>query len=320
MWLYLVVLVCLYSVFCWHREKKVVQNLPEKYVFITGCDSGFGNLLAKQLDLQGLRVLASCLTEKGAEELKRNTSDRLETVILDVTKTESITAATQWVKDQVGEKGLWGLVNNAGVGLPTVPNEWLKKKDFLKILDVNLIGLIEVTLSMLPMVRKAQGRVVNVSSLAGRVSFFGGGYCISKYGVEAFSDSLRREMAPFGVQVVVIEPGNFRTLILNPDNMNNILKELWSQVPLEIREAYGEHYFKNYCKNMSYLISLSKTNLYPVIWSMEHALTAVYPRTHYIVEWTDKLIFIPLTFLPTSVLDFILYKFIYRVKPAHALL
>ena len=87
--------------------------------------------------------------------------------------------------------GLWGLVNNAGISIPSGPNEWLNKEDFAKILNVNLLGVIEVTLSMLPLVRKARGRVVNVSSILGRVSFSGGGYCISKYGVEAFSDSLR---------------------------------------------------------------------------------------------------------------------------------
>ena len=87
--------------------------------------------------------------------------------------------------------GLWGLVNNAGISTPSGPNEWMKKQDFAHVLDVNLLGMIEVTLSMLPLVRKARGRVVNVSSVMGRVSLFGGGYCISKYGVEAFSDSLR---------------------------------------------------------------------------------------------------------------------------------
>lgn len=87
--------------------------------------------------------------------------------------------------------GLWGLVNNAGISIPTAPNEWLTKHDFMKILDVNLLGLLEVTLSLLSLVRKARGRVVNVSSVVGRVSLLGGGYCISKYGVEAFSDSLR---------------------------------------------------------------------------------------------------------------------------------
>ena len=137
-----------------------------------------------------MRVLAACLTEKGAEQLRNKTSDRLETVILDVTKTESIVTATQWVKEHVGNRGLWGLVNNAGICVFAI-NEWLKKEDFANILDVNLLGMIEVTLSMLPLVRKARGRVVNISSSMGRVSLCGGGYCISKYGIEAFSDSLR---------------------------------------------------------------------------------------------------------------------------------
>ena len=87
--------------------------------------------------------------------------------------------------------GLWGLVNNAGISIPSGPNQWMNKQDFASVLDVNLVGMIEVTLSLLPLVRKARGRVVNVSSVMGRVSLFGGGYCISKYGVEAFSDSLR---------------------------------------------------------------------------------------------------------------------------------
>ena len=84
---------------------QVVSHLQDKHVFITGCDLGFGNLLARQLDRRGMRVLAACLTEKGAEELRNKTSDRLETVILDVTKTESIVAATQWVKERVGNRG-----------------------------------------------------------------------------------------------------------------------------------------------------------------------------------------------------------------------
>ena len=82
-----------------------MENLREKYVFITGCDSGFGNQLARQLDLEGLRVLAACLTEKGAKELQRLSTDRLKTTILDVTSTESIVAATEWVKSCVGDKG-----------------------------------------------------------------------------------------------------------------------------------------------------------------------------------------------------------------------
>lgn len=70
----------------WYRERQVVSQLTDKYVFITGCDSGFGNLLARQLDMRGLRALATCLTEKGAEQLKHQTLDRVEMVILDVTQ------------------------------------------------------------------------------------------------------------------------------------------------------------------------------------------------------------------------------------------
>ncbi|CAO2582000.1 Short-chain dehydrogenase/reductase family 9C member 7 [Lemmus lemmus] len=190
MWLYLVALVGLWTLLRLIRERQV-RNLSEKYVFITGCDSGFGNLLARQLVDRGMRVLAACLTEEGAQKLQQDTSYQLQTILLDVTKTESIKAAAQWVRDQVGEQGLWALVNNAGVGLPSGPNEWLTKEDFVKVINVNLVGLIEVTLNMLPMVKKARGRVVNMSSSGGRVAVIGGGYCVSKFGVEAFSDSIR---------------------------------------------------------------------------------------------------------------------------------
>ncbi|KYO30406.1 hypothetical protein Y1Q_0003344 [Alligator mississippiensis] len=87
--------------------------------------------------------------------------------------------------------GLWGLVNNAGFRTPVIPNEWLSKADFVRVLDVNLVGQIEVTLSLLPLVRGARGRVVSVTSAAGQLSITGGGYCPAKYGMEAFSDSLR---------------------------------------------------------------------------------------------------------------------------------
>ncbi|NWS08271.1 RDH16 dehydrogenase, partial [Motacilla alba] len=166
-----------------------------KHVLITGCDSGFGNLLARQLDARGLRVLAACLTDTGAKQLRAATSKRLQTVLLDVTSSKSIADVTAWVREPpahpIPSPGLWGLVNNAGIAIPTAPNEWLSKEDFVKVLNVNLVGVVEVTLSLLPLVRRARGRVVNVASVMGRVSFFGGGYCPSKYGVEAFSDSLR---------------------------------------------------------------------------------------------------------------------------------
>ncbi|XP_028742037.1 retinol dehydrogenase 16-like [Peromyscus leucopus] len=317
MWLYLVVLLGLWKLLRLYRERKVVSHLQDKHVFITGCDSGFGNLLARQLDRRGMRVLAACLTENGAEELRSKTSDRLETVILDVTKTESIVAATQWVKERVGNRGLWGLVNNAGISIPTAPNQWLNKQEFAKILDVNLLGMIEVTLNMLPLVRKARGRVVNVSSILGRVSFLGGGYCISKYGVEAFSDSLRRELSYFGVKVAIIEPGFFKTDITNSDRHLSNTKMVWDQASSEVKEIYGENFLAS---NLSMLKSLDRKcneDLSLVTDCMEHALTSCHPRTRYSAGWDAKLFYLPMSYLPTFLVDAMIYWT--SIKPDKAL-
>ncbi|XP_076776664.1 retinol dehydrogenase 7-like isoform X3 [Arvicanthis niloticus] len=264
-----------------------------------------------------MRVLAACLTEEGAKQLRSKTSERLETMILDVTKTESIVAATQWVKERVGNRGLWGLVNNAGISNPSGPSEWMKKQDFATVLDVNLLGMIEVTLNMLPLVRKARGRVVNVSSVVGRVSSIGGGYCISKYGVEAFSDSLRRELSYFGVKVAIIEPGGFKTNISDVKRLSHNLEKLWDQATPEVKEIYGEKFKDSYVKTVKPLVDIFSEDLSVVTDCMEHALTACHPRTRYSAGWDAKFLYIPLSYLPTFLLDALYYWNF--PKPAQAL-
>ncbi|KAG8129487.1 hypothetical protein E2320_016209 [Naja naja] len=206
MLLYLVALVGLYILCQWYWERQMMENLTEKYIFITGCDSGFGKQLARQLDARGLRVLATCLTPEGAEQLEKVTSPCLKTTLLDVTSTESVAAATEWVEKQRSNEsvstGLWGLVNNAGVSFPLAPNQWLTKDDFAKVLNVNLLGVVDVTLHLLPLIRRARGRVVNVSSLAGRIAYGGGGYSPSKFALEAFSDSLR-QVIPLNIYFIL---------------------------------------------------------------------------------------------------------------------
>ncbi|XP_058678091.1 retinol dehydrogenase 16-like [Ammospiza caudacuta] len=287
----------------WHRERQTVPRLSEKHVLITGCDSGFGKLLARQLDRRGLRVLAACLTESGAAQLRAGTSERLQTVLLDVTCSESIARATAWVRERVGDQGLWGLVNNAGIAIPTAPNEWLSKEDFVKVLDVNLVGLVEVTLSLLPLVRRARGRVVNVASVMGRLSFFGGGYCISKYGVEAFSDSLRIEMHNFGVKVSVIEPGYFKTMITNVENLEKNFQACWEKLPAEIKASYGESYLRDFVSLLKLLQKGYNTDLSLVTNCMEHALTSQHPRSRYSAGWDAKLLYLPLSYLPSALSD-----------------
>ncbi|KAM6233345.1 retinol dehydrogenase 16-like [Porphyrio hochstetteri] len=306
MWLYVVaVLVGLYLLRRWHRERQMVPGLPEKYVLITGCDSGFGNLLARQLDARGLRVLAACLTETGAAQLRAATSPRLQTLLLDVTSSQSIATATTWVRERVGDRGLWGLVNNAGISVPTASNEWLTKDDFVKVLDVNLIGLIEVTLSFLPLVKRARGRVVNVASVMGRISFFGGGYCISKFGVEAFSDSLRIEMRSFGVKVSIIEPGYFKTMITSAKSLKKSFLSIWEKLPEETKASYGESYLEKWLLAIGDMERKCNPNLTLVTNCMEHALTCRYPRTRYSAGWDAKLFFIPLSYLPSALTDMV---------------
>ncbi|KAM9514605.1 retinol dehydrogenase 16-like [Guaruba guarouba] len=293
----------------WYRERQTVPGLPDKFVLITGCDSGFGNLLARQLDARGLRVLAACRTEAGAERLRADASPRLQTLLLDVTSSPSVAAAAAWVKERVGDRGLWGLVNNAGTAVPSAPNEWLSKDDFLKVINVNLIGLIEVTLSVLPLVRRARGRVVNVASVMGRVSFFGGGYCISKFGVEAFSDSLRLEMRNFGVKVSMIEPGFFETNLTKTENAQKHFTAAWEKLPEEIKADYGESYLKQFPESLRSMKKLCSPKLSLVTGCMEHALTSRYPRTRYTVGWDAKLFYIPLSYAPSALSDLVFGRY-----------
>lgn len=112
MFLYIIGLVAFWFVFRWYRELARVPNKGQKYVYITGCDSGFGNLLARHLDKLGFRVIAACYTEKGEDELKKVSTERLNTVHLDVVSTDSVSKATAFIKTLVGEKGVCLLKSN----------------------------------------------------------------------------------------------------------------------------------------------------------------------------------------------------------------
>ncbi|XP_063813165.1 short-chain dehydrogenase/reductase family 9C member 7-like [Pseudophryne corroboree] len=314
MWLAVLVVLVLILLYRWYRQSQILENLTDKYVFITGCDTGFGNLLAKQLDRRGMRVLAACLSDKGAENLKKETSSRLQTVILDVTDSKSVSSAAKWVSSAVGNTGLWGLVNNAGFGLAFGPNEWQTIEDFSKVLNVNLLGVINVTLHLLHLVRKARGRIVNVSSAGGRLSVLGGGYCISKFGVEAFSDSLRREMRDFGVKVSIIEPSGFRTMILSSEVQVNYLRRLWENLPTAVKESYGDHYYEQCTKVCENLFKNADPRIHMVPDCMEHAVTAVYPWTRYSPGLDCKLFYLPLSYLPTVISDYVLCRL--APKPA----
>lgn len=288
-----------------------MDNKGDKYVYITGCDTGFGNLLAKHLDKLGFCVIAGCYTEKGEDELKKSTSDRLTTIQLDVTNSESVARAAAFIKTLVGQKYLWAVVNNAGVGTPSGPNDWLTIEDHKSMIAVNLLGVIDVTLSVLPLIRKARGRVVNIASIFGRVSPFGGPYSVSKFGVEAFNDSLRINMAHFGIKVCCIEPGFFKTAITDMVTLRKSLNKLWERLPQDVKEEYGTHFFEEALEMCDQQMSkLADGDLMKVVNSMEHAVSAVHPRTRYTVGWDAKFLWLPLSYMPSWISD----RFIHRLS------
>lgn len=309
MFLYLLGLVAFLFLYRWYRERKRVGNESDKYVYITGCDSGFGNALARHLDKLGYRVIASCFTEKGEDELKKAASERLTTIHLDVANTDSVNKAATIIKTQVGEKGLWAVVNNAGVSVPSANCDWLTIEDYKSMLDVNLNGVIAVTLSVLQLIKKARGRVVNVASVFGRISPIGGPYAVSKYGVEAFNDSLRRNMKYFGVKVLCIEPGFFKTSVTDTEIVGKSLEKVWDKLPEEIKEEYGHDYLDKVNELMlKTLAKLPDTDLMKVVGCMEHAISAVHPRTRYSPGWDAKFFWLPLSYMPTFIADHLLLK------------
>ncbi|XP_016051202.1 PREDICTED: dehydrogenase/reductase SDR family member 9 [Miniopterus natalensis] len=295
--------------FLWNYKRQLkITDITEKYIFITGCDSGFGNLAARTFDKKGFRVIAACLTERGSAALKAEASDRLHTVLLDVTDPENVQRTAQWVKHQVGEKGLWGLINNAGVLGVLAPTDWLTVEDYREPVEVNLFGLINVTLNMLPLLKKARGRIINVSSIGGRLAFGGGGYTPSKYAVEGFNDSLRRDMKVFGVHVSCIEPGLFHTGLSDPVKSAEKKLAIWKHLSPDIKQQYGEGYIEKAMEKLKSTTSFVNMDLSLVVECMDHALTSLFPKTRYAAGKDAKTFWIPLSHMPAVLQDFLLLK------------
>jgi NAD(P)-dependent dehydrogenase (short-subunit alcohol dehydrogenase family) len=177
-------------------------------VLVTGASTGIGEACVLRLDQLGWQVFAGVRKAEDGERLRATTSERMRWLELDVTRPDQIACSAGLVG-----RGLDGLVNNAGIAiggpLEYVPVELLRQQ-----FEVNVFGLLAVTQAMLPALRQAKGRIVNIGSIAGRaVTPFVGPYCASKYAVEALTDGLRLELANAGIQVAVVEPGAIKTPI-----------------------------------------------------------------------------------------------------------
>jgi len=197
-----------------------VENRYVPLIAITGCSSGFGRATALHMLRQGWQVVATVRREADAASLRTEagaTATRLTVVQCDITRADDVAtlAATVKTAAEAGNvpHGLDALVNNAGTAFPA-PVELLAPDDLRRQLDINVVGHVAVTQTLLPLLKRAKGVVINVSSVGGKVATpVLGAYNASKFALEALSDSLRVEVAPLGVRVVVIEPGGSPTSI-----------------------------------------------------------------------------------------------------------
>ncbi len=217
--------------------------------------------------------------------LQRQASPLLTAVAIDVTDAGSIAGAARTVAAVVGSRGLAGLVNNAGIVVPG-PLEFLPIGDLRRQLEINVVGQIAVTQAMLPLLRAARGRIVNMGSIGGRMATpFVGAYAASKFALEALTDALRVEVRPWGIHVSIIEPGAIATPIWQKSALEG--ERLQQALPPEATQLYGkalEALRKGAARAERDAIAPDA-----VVAAVVHALTAPRPRTRYIVGRRAKL-------------------------------
>lgn len=179
-------------------------------VLVSGASTGIGRSTALLLAENGMTVYAGVRKSEDGVELAEASTGDLRPIQLDVTKPAEIESAVNQISD---EGGLGALVNNAGVYFGG-PLELLSEREIRKTFEVNVLGLLALTRACLPLLRDSGGRIINISSISGLVAMPGvAAYAGSKFAVEAITDSLRTELAPFGIRVMAVEPGSIQTEI-----------------------------------------------------------------------------------------------------------
>ena len=203
---------------------------------VTGASSGIGLATVQELARRGFHVLAGVRKQQDAHRLA---TENVEPVIVDVTDEDQVAALADRVDRDPEGRRLGVLVNNAGVAL-NGPAEAIPLDEWRRHFDVNLFGHVAVTQALLPaLIAGGDGRLVNVSSIGGRVAFpTYGAYAAAKFAMEGFSDALRREVGRLGVKVIVIEPGNVATPMWSKGI--EIMDGLAATMTADQRARYGD--------------------------------------------------------------------------------
>lgn len=250
-----------------------------KSVVVTGASTGIGWGCVKVLTKNGFRVFGSVRKQQDADRLSKEFGQNFTPLLFDVTDAAAVGKAADQVAAALGNATLSGLVNNAGIAVPG-PLLYLDVDEFRNQLEVNLTGQLIVTQAFAPLLgadrsRKGEpGRIVNITSVGGRnASPFVGPYNTSKFGFEGFSESLRRELMIFGIDVIVVAPGAVATPI-------------WDKADaVDVSRYANTVYGPALDKVKNFMVEGGRKGLKPerigaTVWK---ALTFNHPRTHYTV-------------------------------------
>jgi len=208
-------------------------------ILVTGASTGIGLACVELLAQQGHTVFAGVRKQTDADSLSARLSKNVVPVIVDVTSADQMVAAAAIIEEHVRGTGPHGLVNNAGIAVGG-PLEHLPLDRLRDQLEVNVVGQVAMTQAMLPLVRRANGRIIFVGSVNGRIGTpMMGAYVASKFALEGLTESLRLELAPWGIKVVLIEPGSVKTEIW--DKGRSQADELEQELSAEVVQQYAAH-------------------------------------------------------------------------------
>ena len=252
-----------------------------------------------EMDRRGWRVFAGVRSDAAGRRLQSQASSRLASLRLDVTDEQEIAAAAVLVRETVGDRGLAGLVNNAGIVIAG-PLEILPLAELRKQFEVNVVGQIAVTQALLPLLRAAKGRIVNMGSANGRFAPpYMGPYAASKHAMEALSDALRLELRTWGIHVSLIEPGSIATPIWDKSlAAADDLQAAASPEAVAMYEADLDALRKATRKLAAGAIPVRKVAL-----AVAHALTAARPKPRYPVGFDTQVAFRLHKWLPDRLWD-----------------
>ena len=282
----------------------VMTETSDKTVLITGTSSGVGRASALLMAHLGFEVFAGVRKLRDGEKLQAEAGVRIVPIVMDVADPESINTAASALTTRLGERGLDGLVNVAGIGT-SGPLEYIDPGELKKVFEVNVFGQIAVIQAFVPLLRKTCGRIVNISSVVAHIAVpFGGALAASKSAFGSLSDTLRLELRPFGIHVCVVEPGSIHTPAV--DKTLGDVEGRIRRLPPDGARLYG-NMLRNFTRR-AYAQEQNGSAPEVVARVVSHALTARRPRIRYIVgKGARQLTLLP-KLIPERALDHLRMK------------